>query len=338
MRIAVDAMGGDHAPEPIVKGTVQALTGDDELHVTLVGDQDRIERLLDLPPAVRARLRIDHTTDVVGMDESPAHAMRRKPKASVFRCWALLAEGQVDGLISAGNTGAVVAGGFRTRRFLQHVERPGIAVTVPNPTGFSVMIDVGANLKPTPEHLFQYGLMGTLLAKQLFNLDRPMIGMLNVGSEEDKGNELAKKTTALFQNSPLRDNFYGNVEGRDICRGIVDVIVCDGFVRNIALKCCEGMVEFLMNAVGSELLSTLDSERELAKRALGKLHTRYHYSEFGGAPLLGIDGVCLICHGSSDDRAIRNAIRAAKNYAAVNKSIAEELGRRAATVPAPAAN
>jgi glycerol-3-phosphate acyltransferase PlsX len=325
MRLAIDAMGGDHAPEPIVRGAVQALLGDDELRLTLVGDQDRVERLVDIPPEAAERLSYEHTTDVVGMDESPAHAMRRKPNASIFRCWSLLADGKVDGLVSAGHTGAVVAGGFRTRRFLPNVERPGIAVTVPNPSGSSVMIDVGANVKPQPEHLFQYGLMGVLLAKQMFNLDRPMIGLLNVGSEEDKGNELAKKTQALFQNSHLRDNFYGNVEGRDICRGVVDVIVCEGFVGNIALKCCEGMVEFLMSAVGGELLSTLSAERDLAQRTLAKLHNRYHYSEFGGAPLLGIDGVCLICHGSSDEKAIRNAIRAAKNYSAVNKSIAEEL-------------
>lgn len=325
MRLAVDAMGGDHAPEPIIRGAIQALLADDELQLTLVGDQGRIEKMVDVNADAGKRLQYDHTTEVVGMDENPAHAMRRKPNASIFRCWSLLAEGKVDGLVSAGHTGAVVAGGFRTRRFLKGIDRPGIAVTVPTPSGFSVLIDVGANVKPQPEHLFQYGLMGVSMAKQLFNLDRPMIGLLNVGSEEDKGNELAKQTQALFQSSPLRDNYYGNVEGRDICRGVVDVIVAEGFVGNIALKCCEGMVEFLMSAVGGELLSTLQLERELAQRTLHKLHTRYHYSEFGGAPLLGIDGVCLICHGSSDDKAIRNAVRAAKRYAAVNKSIAEEM-------------
>jgi phosphate acyltransferase len=325
MRLAVDAMGGDHAPEPIIRGAIQALLADDELQLTLVGDQGRIEKMVDVNSDAGKRLFYDHTTEVVGMDENPAHAMRRKPNASIFRCWSLLAEGKVDGLVSAGHTGAVVAGGFRTRRFLKGIDRPGIAVTVPTPSGFSVLIDVGANVKPQPEHLFQYGLMGVSMAKQLFNLDRPMIGLLNVGSEEDKGNELAKKTQTLFQQSPLRDNYYGNVEGRDICRGVVDVIVAEGFVGNIALKCCEGMVEFLMTAVGGELLSTLQLERELAQRTLHKLHTRYHYSEFGGAPLLGIDGVCLICHGSSDDKAIRNAVRAAKRYAAVNKSIAEEM-------------
>jgi glycerol-3-phosphate acyltransferase PlsX len=332
MRLAVDAMGGDHAPEPIVRGAVQALEDDDELHLTLVGDRDRIERLVTASDSAKERLTYDHTTDVVGMDESPAHAMRRKPNASVFRCWTLLADGKVSALVSAGHTGAVVAGGFRTRRFLKGVERPGIAVTVPTPTGFSIMIDVGANVKPQPEHLYQYGLMGVSMARQMFSLDKPMIGLLNVGSEEDKGNELAKKTQALFHGSHLRENFFGNVEGRDICRGVVDVIVCDGFVGNIALKCCEGMVEFLMSAVGGELLSTLEVERELAQRTLHKLHTKYHYSEFGGAPLLGIDGVCLICHGSSDDKAIRNAVRAAKRFAAVNRAIADEL-RLAPTAP-----
>src|SRR5436305_11618866 len=153
MRLAMDAMGGDHATEPIVRSAIQAMLADDELQLTLVGDQGRIETMVDVPAEPSKRLHFDHTTDVVGMDENPAHAMRRKPNASIFRCWALLAEGKVDGLVSAGHTGAVVAGGFRTRRFLKGIDRPGIAVPVPTPSGFSVMIDVGANGKPQPEHL-----------------------------------------------------------------------------------------------------------------------------------------------------------------------------------------
>lgn len=325
MRIAIDAMGGDHAPEPIVRGAMEALVADVELQLTLVGDQDQIEPFIEIPAEAAARLAFDHTTEMVGMDESPGKAMRSKPNSSINRCWKLLAEGKVDGLISAGNTGAVVAGGLRTRRFLAGIQRPGIAVTVPNPTGWTVMIDVGANVHPKPEHLFQYGLMGSIFARQLFNRPNPMIGLLNIGSEDDKGNSLSKETAQLFQTSAIHEQFFGNIEGRDICRGMVDVIVCDGFVGNIVLKCCEGMVDFLMQEVGKELLGGLNTERDLAKKLLGGLHSKYHHSEFGGAPLLGIDGVCLISHGASDAKAIRNAIRSAKKYNVINKLIVQEM-------------
>lgn len=259
------------------------------------------------------------------MHDSPAKALRTKPNSSINLCWKALADGLVDGLISAGNTGAVVAGGLYTRRFLGGIRKPGIAVTLPTPTGFSVMLDVGANTIPKPEHLFHYGIMGSIFAKQILGCENPTIGLLNIGSEDSKGNELAKQTAHLFQNSSIRESFRGNIEGRDVCRGLVDVIVCDGFVGNIVLKCCEGMVDFLLHTVSHELLGTLDSERQIAAHALSNLHSRYHHSEFGGAPLLGIDGVCLICHGTSDARAILNAIRAAKRYNVVNNLIVREM-------------
>lgn len=323
MRIAVDAMGGDHAPAPIVEGAVAALLADDQLELILVGDRAQVEPLLALPPAAARRLAIDHTTEVVGMDESPALAMRR-PNSSINVCWRLLAEERVDGIVSAGNTGAVVAGGLRTRRFLENILRPGIAVTVPTPSGASVLIDVGANVHPKPEHLFQYGVMGSIFARQICGCQHPTIGLLNVGSEEAKGNELAKRTGTLFQQSAMREAFRGNIEGRDLCRGLVDVIVCDGFVGNIVLKCCEGMVDFVFSVVASELRTTLDREREAAEASLTRLYQRYHYSEFGGAPLLGIDGVCLIAHGESDARAIRRAVEAAQRYVRVNELIVRQ--------------
>lgn len=325
MRIAIDAMGGDHAPEPIVKGVCEALSTDQELNLVLIGDQDQIEPFLDLSDADLSRLELVHTPEFVTMHDSPAKALRSKPRSSINLCWQALAEGVVDGLVSAGNTGAVVAGGMVTRRFLPGIRRPGIAVTMPTPTGFSVMLDVGANTSPKPEHVFHYGIMGSIFAKQILGCENPTIGLLNIGSEDSKGNELAKQTGSLFHNSSLRDQFRGNIEGRDVCRGLVDVIVCDGFVGNIVLKCCEGMVDFLLHTVSHELLGTLDTERDIAKHALSNLHSKYHHSEFGGAPLLGIDGVCLICHGSSDARAIVNAIRAAKRYNVVNKMIVKEL-------------
>ncbi|MFO0945863.1 MAG: phosphate acyltransferase PlsX [Planctomycetota bacterium] len=325
MRIAIDAMGGDFAPEPIVKGTLDALTADHTIEVVLVGDRHQVEPVARQSDVDQARIEYAHTTEVVGMDESPAKAMRGKPNSSINVCWKLLADGAVDGIISAGNTGAVVAGGLRTRRFLEKIQRPGIAVTMPSPNGRTVMLDVGANVHPKPEHLFQYGVMGSIFAKKMCGKENPTIGLLNVGSEEAKGNELAKETAALFNNSPIRDNFKGNVEGRDICRGLVDVIVCDGFVGNIVLKCCEGLVDFLMSAVGSELLGSLDNEKHIAQKSLLNLHSKYHHSEVGGAPLLGIDGVCLICHGGSDAKAIRSAFHSAKRFGEMNRLIVEEL-------------
>jgi glycerol-3-phosphate acyltransferase PlsX len=259
------------------------------------------------------------------MDDNPSLAFRSKPKASIFVCWQLLSAGKVDGLISAGNTGAVVAGGFAGRRFLKGIQRPGIAVTMPSPKGWSVMIDVGANVAPKPEHLFQYGVMGRIFAKQILNSVDPKIGLLNIGSEEAKGNSLAKSTSQLFINSPLKQAFVGNVEGRDVNRGLVDVIVCEGFVGNIVLKCCEGMVDFLMGEVRKEIHNNLSTGKESAEKLMTDLHNRYHYSEFGGAPLLGIDGVCIICHGSSDDKAIRNAAHAAKRFHPINRLIIKEM-------------
>lgn len=324
MRIAVDAMGGDFAPKPIVEGALQALVEDAEIHLTLVGDRDLIEPLIQVSADVAARLDFDHTTESVGMHESASLAMR-KANSSINRCWSLLADGKVEGLVSAGHTGAVVAGGLRTRRFLPNIQRPGIAVTIPSSTGWSVMLDVGANVHPKPEHLFQYGVMGMIFAKLLLGKERPTIGLLNIGSEDSKGHGLAKQTSAMFQTSRIRDSFKGNIEGRDICRGLVDVIVCDGFVGNIVLKCCEGMVDFLSLAVGQEILGSLTVERDVAKQALGRVYNRYHHSEIGGAPLLGIDGVCLICHGGSDAKAIKNAVKAAKRFNPVNKLIVREM-------------
>jgi glycerol-3-phosphate acyltransferase PlsX len=329
MRIAIDAMGGDFAPKPIVEGALYALAADPNLQMTLVGDRQQVEPLVKESGADESRIAYDHTTEVVGMEESPAKALRGKPNSSINRCWSLLAAGEADAIVSAGNTGAVVAGGLRTRRFLGNIQRPGIAVTVPSPTGKSVMLDVGANVAPKPEHLYHYGLMGTVYARQVLGIEKPTIGLLNVGSEEMKGNDLAKQTAALFNKSSVRDQFKGNIEGRDICRGMVDVIVCDGFVGNIVLKCCEGLIEFLLRAVQHEVLGSLSTERDLALRSLMGLHSKHHHSEVGGAPLLGIDGVCLICHGGSDAKAIKNAVRQVGQFTEVNRLIAHE-----ATAPA----
>src|SRR5919204_1270138 len=253
MRIALDAMGGDHAPGPIVAGAVQAVTEDPELHVVLVGDQARVDPLL--PAGTRERLEVFHCTQVVGMHEKPVEALRRKPDNSIKRCWELLAQRKVDGLVSAGNTGAMVAGGHFLKRFLKGVLRPGIAAVLPTERGPCVLLDVGANVHPKPEHLFQYGIMGGIYARHILQVANPTIGLMNVGSEEAKGHDLARETHALFNNSPLRDRFVGNVEGRAIHKGAADVVVCDGFTGNVVLKYGEGVFEFIMKMVHQELLT-----------------------------------------------------------------------------------
>jgi glycerol-3-phosphate acyltransferase PlsX len=333
MRIALDAMGGDFAPGPIVAGAVQAVAADPELHVTLVGDQAKVEPLL--PPSAdgRDRLSIFHCTQAIGMEESPVVGLRKKPDNSISRCWQLLAQNKVEGIVSAGNTGAMVAGGLFLKRFLKNVRRPGIGAILPTLKGHCVMLDVGANVSPKPEHLFQYGVMGSIFARHILQRQKPTIGLMNVGSEEQKGHELAKETHALFNNSILREQFIGNIEGRDINKGLADVIVSDGFVGNVVLKTMEGVFDFTMKMAFKELLGALEVERDKAQKALQNLVNRYDYSTFGGAPLLGIDGICIICHGSSDDRAIKNALAICAKYgrARLNELIVEELE---ATLPA----
>jgi glycerol-3-phosphate acyltransferase PlsX len=204
---------------------------------------------------------------------------------------------------------------------------------MPTLRGPCVLLDVGANVSPKPEHLFQYGVMGSIFARHILQREQPTIGLMNIGSEEAKGHDLAKETHALFNASPLKERFVGNVEGRDITKGVCDVIVTDGFVGNVVLKVCEGVFEFLMKMAAKELLETLKTERALGQHALQTLMTRYDYSEHGGAPLLGIDGISIICHGSSGERAIKNALAVAARYAAagLNARIVEELESR----PAP---
>src|SRR5262245_62437786 len=204
MQIALDAMGGDHAPGPIVAGAVQAVEADRELTVVLVGDRTQVEPLLTGDAKLRDRLEIYHCAQVIGMEESPIVALRRKPDNSISRCWQLLAERKVDAVVSAGNTGAMVAGGFRLKLFLKNVKRPGIAAIMPTIKGQTVILDVGANVSPKAEHLFQYGLMGAIFAKHILKCEQPKIGLMNVGTEEAKGHDLVKETHALFNQSHFK--------------------------------------------------------------------------------------------------------------------------------------
>jgi glycerol-3-phosphate acyltransferase PlsX len=327
MRIALDAMGGDHGPSPNVAGAVQVISSSPDVNVVLVGDQDRLEAELLRFELPRDRLSIVHASQVIEMGESPVEALRKKPDNTIARCWQLMAEKKVDALVGAGSTGAMVAAGLRTRKFLPRVRRPGIAAVMPAAKGPCVVLDVGANVSPRPEHLFQYGVMGSIFAKHLLKRENPTIGLVNVGEEEGKGHDLVRETFDLFRASPWSQSFKGNVEGRDIHRGAVDVVVTDGFTGNVILKLSEGVLEFVVSLIKQEVIGPLALERERAAMSLKLLLEKYHYSAFGGAPLLGIDGICIICHGSSDDRAIRNALGMAANYsrAKLNEIIVAEL-------------
>lgn len=328
MRIALDVMGGDHGPSPNVAGAILAIQAIPDISIVLVGDKPQIESLLAANGSHSSeRLEIVHAPQVVDMKEKPTEALRRKPDASIFQCWQLLAEGTVDGLVSAGNTGAVVAGAMKTRKFLKSVHKPGIATVMPTARGRCVIIDVGANVFPKPRHLLEYGAMGSVFAQRILGIEQPTIGLMNVGEEEGKGHDLVQKTYDLFRASSLKDRFVGNIEGRDIHRGAVDVVVTDGFTGNVVLKLSEGVFEFVMNMVQRDIIGGLTLEKDKAKAAIKELLEKYHYSAFGGAPLLGIAGVCIICHGSSKERAIANAVGVAAQEVrtGVNDAIVAEL-------------
>jgi len=323
MRIALDAMGGDFAPGPIVAGALQAIAADPDITIVLVGDQAQIEPLLS---PQRDRIEILHASQAVGMHESPVEALRSKPDNTIARCWQLLVGKKVDAMVGAGNTGAMVAGGLLSRRFLKGVRRPGIATVMPTAKGPCAIIDVGANVHPRASHLYQYGVMGSIFARHILGKENATVGLMNVGEEAGKGHDLAVEAYALLK-AGLKERFVGNIEGRDIHRGAVDVVVTDGFVGNVVLKLSEGVFDFIMKTVAQEIIAPLPNDAALAMKAFKGVIARYDYSTFGGAPLLGVDGICIICHGSSKEVAIRNAISVAAKNARVklNEKIVEEL-------------
>ena len=338
MRIALDAHGGDNAPEINLDGAAAALAANPELSIALVGDPREIG------PQVDARREdgsfpADRVTSVecdgcVGMDEKPTVALREKPNASISVCWRLLAAGDVDAIVSAGNTGAVVASGLRTRLYLSGVKRPGIAVTLPTMTGQVVLMDAGANPACKPEHLDQYARMGAVFVRNALGAERPKVGLVNIGGEIGKGNDLVNETHALLTQpgrtlDTIGANYVGNVEGRELFEGAVDVAICDGFVGNVILKSAEGMASMMLQKFAEGVISQLDVSREDAGRALHKFAAGYKYSETGGAPLLGVDGVCMISHGSSDSRAIASALRMAARLAAgeMNEQLVDAVAK-----------
>ena len=327
MRIALDAMGGDHGPAPNVEGAVSALAEQPDLEVVLVGDRAQLTELIEKSGYSGDRLTIEESDGVAEMHEKPVEALRKKPNCSIAACWKLMAAHSVDAVVSAGSTGAVVAAGLRTRLFLKGVKRPGIAVALPTLKGRALLLDVGANPAARAEHLYQYAVMGSQYSKAILGIESPRIGLMNIGSEEGKGNELYKETHTLLSKSRIRDSYVGNIEGRGLYAGEADVLICEGFVGNVVLKVSEGMADFLFKAIPPEIIGRLDAERPQAMQAFQEVGRRFQYNEEGGAPLLGIDGTCIICHGSSDARAIHNALRGSAKLSDrdINSKIVEQL-------------
>ncbi len=328
-RIAVDAMGGDHAPTAIIRGATNALAELADIELVLVGDEGRVKTELDAINGFQHadRVRIVHASQVVGMDESPVDALRQKRDSSIVRMAQIAAERQVDAVISAGNTGAVAAAAQLKIRPLRCVSRPGIAVAIPSFYGPVVLCDVGANIQAKPHQLYEYAVMATLYAEAVVGRKNPKVGLLSVGEESEKGNELVKQTHALLRKDPHLD-FVGNVEGRDLFSNVCQVAVCDGFVGNILLKLIEGLSEGLFPTLSREFEDEDPEAKARFDSALKRVWARHDFSEYGGAPLLGINGTCMICHGRSDDRAIFNAVRAAHKFCsfAFNETLVERLG------------
>jgi glycerol-3-phosphate acyltransferase PlsX len=325
-------MGGDKAPAAILSGCWEAaplLEGDDV--ILLIGDEKISRAGLEasgLTAEQKRRYEIVHTTQVVEMDDSPVEAIRSKPDSSIAVMCKLAAKGDADVVISAGNTGACVAAAQLRMRTLPGISRPGIAVIVPTFYGPVVICDVGANVTPKPKHLHQYAIMAGAYATAVCGIANPRVGLLSIGEEDAKGNAIVKEARKLMRDEP-QINFVGNVEGRDLTKGVVDVIVTDGFVGNVVLKLVEGLTEGLFQQLGHELQETNPGAMEQFKPAMKKIYAKHDWQEYGGAPLLGVGGYCLICHGRSDSKAIKNAIRVGKQLviSGVNPRIVEKIAQ-----------
>ncbi|MFQ5824405.1 MAG: phosphate acyltransferase PlsX [bacterium] len=329
MKIAIDAMGGDYAPEAIIHGGVEAVRhGKGKYEVVFVGYESVIQtylshhfRIHELP------ISIHHATQKIEMADSPMSALRKKPNASIIVAMELHKNREVDAVISAGHTGAAMASAMLYLGRIQEVKRPAIGSLIPHGQGVSMLIDIGANLDCKPFHLLQFGVMGSIYMKNVLDIPKPKIALLNIGKEESKGNDVIQKAYKLLTLSGL--NFVGNIEGRDVLSGNVEVIVCEGFVGNIVLKFAESIngaySKTLKRKIGKKVFSNIGAF--LLKPTFERLRKIYDYEEYGGAPLLGINGTCIICHGSSTPKAIKNAVKEAEMMIdqRINEQISNEL-------------
>jgi glycerol-3-phosphate acyltransferase PlsX len=315
VRIAIDAMGGDYAPQTIIDGAIAAAR-DHHLGLLLAGDRAAIERqLARYRDAARLDIEIVEAAETVGMAESPAAALRRKPQASIRVAAGAVAGGRAAALFSAGNTGATVVAAHGAFGMIAGVDRPALATTIPTREHGAVLVDVGANAECRPQHLVQFAAMGTVYARLALGLARPRVGLLSIGEEETKGNDLTREAYRLLKAGPL--HFIGNLEARDLYSGQADVIVCDGFTGNIALKVSEGLVEMVEDLLREEIRTSLGGVGSLfSRKAFRQFRRRVDYSEYGGAPLLGVAGLCIVGHGRSSAKAVHNAVAMASRLAA----------------------
>jgi len=311
MKIIVDAMGGDYAPDVVIEGAVAAVQ-EYCVEVGLVGDESRINSLLKKSRYKGSLISVYPAQEVIQMEESAASSVRKKRNSSIVIGLNLVKEGHGDAFFSAGNTGAVVCAATLGLGLLPGIERPGIAIITPTLKGISLIIDVGANIDPKPVQLLQYGIMADAYSRYILNKPNPTVGILNIGEEETKGTEFVKETHELLEKSSL--NFIGNVEGKDLFSGKSDIVICDGFVGNVALKVTESAVETMQAFLKKHLLSNPLGKLGLIllKTSFSRFKKELDYSEYGGAPLLGVNSVVIIGHGRSNTRAIKNAIRVAK--------------------------
>ena len=338
VRVALDAMGGDKSPGEVIKGAVQAARAYN-VGVYLVGNETTIQAELAKHDISGLDLPIVHTDEIIEMDEHPAAAVRRKKNASMILALQLVRDGKALGAVSAGNSGAMLAASLFTLKRIPGVDRPALGGVFPTKNGVCLVIDMGANTDCKPEYLQQFALMGSVYIERIFNVRNPRVGLLANGEEEGKGNQQVIEAHKLLKESArtMNLNFIGNIEGHDIPSGNVDIVVCDGFVGNVALKLGEGIGETILNLLKEEMASSLVKKLAAAilKPGLRKVFKRLDYAEYGGVPLLGINGAAIVAHGRSNAKAIQNAIRVAKQTAEteVATAIADGLKKLQATQP-----
>lgn len=334
MRVGLDAMGGDYAPREIVRGAVEALRVMNGHQLVLVGDEPVVRYELERLGLAPSAIEIIHASQTIGMNEHPVEAVRAKKDSSLVKMVTLAADGKLDAVISAGNTGAFAAASQIRMKLLPGVSRAGIAVVLPSFTGPIVLCDAGANIAPKPHHFVEYAITASAYAKYVLRIDRPRVGLLSIGEEDAKGTTLVQQARDLLRDSK-NVNFVGNIEGRDLFRGGCDVVLCDGFVGNIALKLIEGLAEGLFKTISKEIALASPELARSFEPVIKRVWANHDYAEYGGAPLLGIDGACIICHGSSNHVAIRNAIRVAVDYLTndLNSIIAAELSKEPTPTP-----
>ncbi len=338
MRIAIDVMGGDHAPDAIVKGCLDALPlidADDRL--ILIGDRATVEDIIRERGVHDPRIELVHSESVIGMDESPVEAVRAKVDSSIVKMTLMgshrKSDNPVDVVISAGNTGACVSAATMHMKRLPGAHRPGIACAFPSFHGPVVVCDVGANPEPRASHLAQYAVMADVYARRVLGIKNPRVAQMNIGAEEKKGTDMVREVRAILRETPGL-NYVGYVEGRGLFEGEADVVVTDGFVGNTMLKLAEGLAKSIFSAIAHEIMITDAALGMQLEPIIKQLFKKNDYHEYGGAPLLGVNGVCMICHGSSEARTIRNAIRNARDHvkANVNEAIVHRLQELEAVV------